>query len=281
MDRKRIIGNGWRQGACLYVKDLPAPQQEDLTSKGFSGTDLLIVTSQSCDVVMESLETEPFIEFIKATPYSDTSSELHNNTFTNAKHSRCLQLDAPDFTDHTFLHLFIHDRITLGREFIGSNSMDLTQCLTGKELQTLKTWLAARYNRASFPDKFYEWAKNGIEKMEGRLDKQVGDEHACIYVEGIYMRVEPDEEVNDSDSYDLYCFALISPQTPIAAFEKIKQAMQDLVSGVNPEKIMMQTEDSLVMQTTEITVAELIGYKKFYFDFLSLKRGEKLAPGMD
>jgi len=187
MDRKRIIGNGWRQGACLYVKDLPAPQQEELTSKGFSGNDLLIVTSQCCDVVMESLETEPFIEFIKATPYSDTSSELHNNTFANAKHSRCLQLDAPNFTDNDLLHLFIHHRVTLGREFIASHSIDLTRCLAGKELQTLKTWLAARYNRASFPDKFYERAKNGIEKMASRLDKRAGGEHACIYVEGIYM----------------------------------------------------------------------------------------------
>ncbi len=281
MERKRIIDNGWKQGACLYITDLPEPQEEELKGKGYSEKDLLIVTSQSCDVVMECLETEPFIEFIKATPYSNTASKLHNNTFANAKHSRCLQLDAPDFTGHTFLHLFIHDRVTLGREFIGSNSIDLSRCLAGKELQTLKTWLAARYNRASFPDKFYEWAKRGIKKMEGRLNKQADGEYACIYVEGIYMRVEPDEEVNDSDSYDLYCFALISSQTPIEALKKIEQAMKDLVSGVNPEKIRMQTEDSLVMQTTEITVAELIGYKKFYFDFLSLKRGEKPDLGVD
>jgi len=30
LDREKIIENGWRQGASLYVKDLPTEQQQHL-----------------------------------------------------------------------------------------------------------------------------------------------------------------------------------------------------------------------------------------------------------
>jgi len=225
---------------------------------------------QSCDVVADSLKVEPFIELIKATP-----TNSGNGNLINAKNPRKLQIDAPESIGKKFLYLDIHDRVFLDRRFIETTKLD-PHCLDAAQLQTLKTWLGARYNRASFPDKFVDWAKNGINKMCKGLDKQIGGNHVCKYVEGIYMKVEPDEEVADGDSYDLYCFALIAPDPPQKAKEKIEESMKVLVQYLDADKIQFQTEDSLVMRTTEVTVDQLISYKKYYFDHLSLKRGEVL-----
>jgi len=237
---------------------------------GWTENDLLIVAMQSCDVVAESLEVEPFIEMIKATPTNSANGNL-----INAKNPRKLQIDAPEPIGKKFLHLDIHDRAFFDRRFIETTKLD-PHCLDAAQLQALKTWLGARYNRASFPDKFVDWAKNGINKMCKGLDKQAGGNYVCKYVEGIYMKVDPDAEVADGNSYDLSCFALISPDTPQKAEEKIEESMKLLVHHLDTDKIQVQTEDSLVMQTTEVTVYQLKSYKKYYFDHLSLKRREPI-----
>ncbi|RME60134.1 hypothetical protein D6779_02740 [Candidatus Parcubacteria bacterium] len=271
MDRERIIANGWKQGACLHIRDLPTEHQQYLIDeKGWSDDDLLIVVMQSCDVVNSSLEKEPFIELIKAVP-----SDSYNGQLINAKNPRKLQIEAPQPLGKSHLLLHIHDRIVLDRRFIETTVLN-PLCLDGEQLQILKTWLGARYNRASFPDKFMKWANQGISKLRDRLDKQVDREHICKYVEGIYMRVEPDRELDDGGCYDLHCFALISPSTPPKAQEKIQAAMEEFVSKLPEGKISVQTEDSLVMNTAEVTVQEIVEYKRFYFDELSLKRGESL-----
>lgn len=273
MDRQRIIDNGWRQGVCIYVRDFPEPQRQELIGKGMYGDDLMIVVNQSCDVVCEHIENEPLIEMIRATPCTTEDGNL-----LNAKNPRSLLLEAPTFIAEPYLLFRMNDRAALGRAFIEGHNIGEAKYLDGDGLHILKTWLGARYTRASFPDEFCRRVEIGLIKMQKRLGKMVAGEYVSKYVEGIYMRVEPDEEVAGTASYDLYCFALISQNTPQAVEDKIIEAMSDLVHNIDTASVQIQTEDSLVRLTTEVTIDELMGYKRYYFDFISIKHGEDPGP---
>lgn len=268
MDRDRIITNGWRQGVCIAVEQFPQAQQDALLSKGMNKNDIMVVINQDCDVVCDCLDKEPVIELMRAVPCTEP-----NRAHFNAKNARHLVVPAPKFLGEPFLSLSINDRAILMRDFVETHDVTEVPRIDGDDLYKLKTWLGARYNRASFPDELIARIKPGLDRMESRLGRMAGDEYVSKYVQGIYMHVEPDDEVAEGDAYNLYCFALVHPDITKEAYEKTEQAMDDLVKNIDPS-VIVQTQDSLVRQTTEITVEEIMRYKRYYFDFISLKHGE-------
>jgi len=300
-DRNSIIANGWQQGAILNTEDLPNGMMETLgLDKG-----LYVVANQSCDVV-QSLEVEPSLELVKATPIT-CDHELYNGGFFNAKSARRLITPSPTSVREHYLHFDVKDKLQIPRGFLFSHQ-DIRPCchLADSSGITFKTWLAMRYNRASFPDEFNERNKyprrkqRGIAELVGLslrsklrgirpaeinraknklvkgLEKQVNGDPVCMFVEGLYFNISPETELDRGKDYELNCFALIPSDVPLEILDKVENCMGVFASDLGKERVVVQSMDALVMTMAEVTVEELRYYKRFSLEQLTLKHGESI-----
>lgn len=270
-DRNSIIANGWQQGAILNTEDLPNGMMETLgLDKG-----LYVVANQSCDVV-QSLEVEPSLELVKATPIT-CDHELYNGGFFNAKSARRLITPSPTSVREHYLHFDVKDKLQIPRGFLFSHQ-DIRPCchLADSSGITFKTWLAMRYNRASFPDEFNERINRAKNKLVKGLEKQVNGDPVCMFVEGLYFNISPETELDRGKDYELNCFALIPSDVPLEILDKVENCMGVFASDLGKERVVVQSMDALVMTMAEVTVEELRYYKRFSLEQLTLKHGESI-----
>jgi len=270
-DRSAIIANGWQQGAILNTEDLPNGMMENLElDKG-----LYVVANQSCDVV-QSLEVEPSIELVKATPVT-CDHELYNGGFFNAKSARRLITPSPASVRENYLHFDVKDKLQIPRDFLFSHQGIRPCChLEGSSENTFKTWLAMRYNRASFPDAFNERINRAKNKLVKGFEKQVSGDPVCMFVEGLYFNISPEIELDSGKDYELNCFALVPSNIPTKIFDKVQNCMDVFASELGKVGVIVQSMDALVMTMAEVTVEELRYYKRFSLEQLTLKHGEAI-----
>ena len=150
---------------------------------------VLVVISHDCDL-MKPLEVEPQVELI----YGGSKDKM-NVGFANAKSPRMLHLEYEQHGEKRILELSALKKILVDkRKLIGADP-DRDAILSPTDLQTLQAWLAARYNRAAFPDDL----DLRLEPLKKKLSS--ADRDAVI---GTWMRYEPEtNHLPEEESYEL------------------------------------------------------------------------------
>jgi len=236
---------------------------------------LYVVANQSCDVV-QSLEVEPSLELVKATPIT-CDNELYNGGLFNAKSARRLIIPFLASMRDDYLHFDVKDKLQIPRDFLFSHQ-DIRPCyhLVDSTDNTFRTWLGMRYNRASFPDAFNERTKRAINKLVKGFEKRVSGYPVCMFVEGLYFNISPEIELDDGKDYELNCFALVPSDISAEIFDKVQDCMGVFASELDRVGVVVQSMDALVMTMAEVTVEELRDYKRFSLEQLTLKHGEAI-----
>ena len=258
----------WRQGSLIGYK-LIAPIADTLGLREAIPEDALIVLiSQDCDIVHDSYEAEPFIEFLVATrrPPADENKGLEFG-----KHPRRLQFKLIRDEGAELLEINVQDKYRVRREILlgGVAEGKLDTRLT----EVIARWIAKRYTRAAFPDEFNERCRAAREKLSDLFKKQ-GD-----LITGVYIRLEPEDvELPKGHEYRVLLFATCTRD--IWEDYKRKLLAIELVERIREK--LSECEGVLVDEATLVpehrfSLEDICNTDRWDYDYLTYRSGSTEA----
>lgn len=258
---------GWLQGSIVKHED--AAQLLELAGKVELINDpdiILIVASGSCDIANSS---DPIVEFSIARYIGHLDGNFSYNK--NPRRLQCNLESANSFQLHIDLKAF--EKIGILKDSIPNGIMPNSEIKFNKnELNFYVDWLAARYKRPAFPTEFDRridaaWDKSKRKKAVSKVSEKLI---------GIYAKVYPDKEINESENYAVDLLALTVSDLTLVERKAIeilvnqyKAALRDANMDVGIEKIVTEFQ---------VSVGTLKEYKRFNLDELSYKNDDPLPP---
>ena len=277
MSRSWLETNGWPQGSLVSSEDL------DLLKEHFvqipRKAEFLITASQSCDVCAK-IEKERFIEFSVAS----SIDKPHGLNLYN-KNPRCLHLTADQDSGNAgsidgaeiHLELFAGDKISLDKseiEKIKSINPSKLITLNSKTVSQYADWLAARYNRPALPSAFEirfnnseGWKKDPRVKATGKLSE---------HILGIYVDITPDNEIPDTEPYEVDILVLIKQKAfdNTDIYQKIEILINKYVEAMIAANFIIGDVD--ITTESQVSLALFRSYKRIILENLSYKQNDCL-----
>jgi hypothetical protein len=224
----------------------------------------VVIISHDCDIA-SGLDDEPLIEIIVGTRIDSPHAE-----HLNARHVRVLDLEYECPTGKMFLELEATQKRSVGKLNFHGFQPDSNFRLPDKELQALRSWLAALYRRAAIPD--------GLQKLVMQIFQDTfkkGDRPQIL--DRIYIDFEPDvEELPTGEKYELNVVLVYDTQQ-VGAKEIAEQAAEQLIArfqkkyfknGVWNEVELRQCN---VVANTSFTLFDVQLHKEVRLEYLSIR----------
>ena len=164
----------WRQGHVLPMNAVHALQLYHPTSPDCI---CVVVISHDCDLANDNFNVEPSVEIIIGCVV-----DHGNGNFYWGKAPRTLHLDASHQGKNVVLELVATSKLVIAKHDLAQFVPDAAYSLSGKSLSVLRSWLAVRYNRAAFPDRFVECLENSkVDAGSAKLIKPVEQLLSAVY----------------------------------------------------------------------------------------------------
>ena len=190
---------GWRQGHILPEEAVSA------LGLGRGAETLVMVVSHDCDLANANLDLEPYVEVIagKRPPSSDPN-------LANLKSPRTLHLAITCEGRTECIELTATDKQLVQKSALAAWRPDTRYRLDADNFFTLRRWLAARYDRAAFPDEFERRLRHETDLAE-RINTIAKKDSVNRVVSGIYFEVGPREELDPEVPYELTVVLVYTP----------------------------------------------------------------------
>jgi hypothetical protein len=259
----QINSNKWTQ--CCFLPTIEIQKEVGLQLDSKDG--LLIVVSQSCDLVHYKLDDEPYVECIECHPI-----EKMDGNYTHGKNPRRLHIpvvrenDQEQIVEIRPYRIHRFDRNVLCRIY-----PDNKYYLSEKSCRILSRWLASRYAREAFPDEFIRRLYAVKKKMEKKAS-QLADT-----VTGIYMQINPDREIGEQENYSVNLLALVEADSEDNA-QDVEVLMQEYAELMRGELMDVRFK---VMPEDKVSVFLMRSYKKIDWDHITLRGHEATAMPLD
>jgi len=186
-----LLERGWAQGTIVVPNgDLPAP------GDGI----VYVVCTQSCSVVSESLEKDPFVELAQARPLARYAPKADEARGKNVRryHLPVEGADFPALEVDINRRSFVERRSLLARE-PGKGT------IFQKARRDFAAWLGRYYSRIDLPNEFVArfgtHFRAALEKfLKGASANDALRRHERI--RSIYIKYKPDDELGADASYE-------------------------------------------------------------------------------
>lgn len=229
-----------------------------------------VIISQDCDIVNSSYEAEPYVEILlfSTVPFID-------GNLTYGKNARRIQvvLNRPN----QVLESSIHTRRQIDRKLLENHSPGLDVDISQDTIDIIRRWVARRYSRDAHPDEFNTRCRPAIKKIRNTLKKYGGD------FSGIYIRLNPLEELECEADYRLTLTGTVSPQVfyDPERMLSLYNIMDTIFEALDScEGISVERAD--VVSEKNFTVDDLREVQRWDWDHLSLREedGGDIAPSL-
>lgn len=263
----------WRQGDAVSTSDLrDLIQSADLDERRVG-----IVVSHDCDLAAGE-DKEPYIELIPARPikrlgqdsHAKTARRLHIQYETNAG-AICFELRAAEKL-----------LITKAKLLALSPASDVQLLPEGRRI--LQRWLAARYDRAAFPENFESRLRQASKASKKTLVDliAVALDDAGEHVRALLFDLDNGEEHERIDITDLYQLGVVvlyvENSKDDTAFDKAREvaaAIEKILEGV--DGIVLSYCDA--MSDSAMSVQQATQLKEWRLEHLSF-RDQPAGPTM-
>jgi hypothetical protein len=260
----------WRQGHVLDA--------ETATAAGLNVGDAtcVVVISHDCDLANDNLEIEPNVEVIVGRLVAGA-----NGNFCWGKAPRTLHLMMTREGAEVIVELVTTEKRHVAKQVLtGSSKPNVAYALDGKGLAVLRSWLAARYNRAAFPDSFVR--RMAETKLNERLAKIIEPRGKLISF--VYFDIDKGQllEREDGDPYELSIVLVYPPgNDPEAAAEDV-DAVANSVRDAFERKLtlgrIISFQNCLAISEDDISVAQAKTLLQWRLEHMTLKADEE-QPG--
>lgn len=246
-----LQGNGWRQGIILSAKAFDSSLPGDVITDQSS----LVVVTQSCDLIHQSLVNEPHAVFLVIEPL-----ESLDNGFRYGKHPRQIHLISD--TGKAF-SARAWNQVSIPREVLRDIPIEGADSISSDELRVLTDWLAKRYTRIAFPDNFNDLLHSKRNTFQKLIKK-----HHDLFLE-ILLYLEPFDELPLDTKYRLICRLLMddelhSDTTIFRAAEKFAEDLKKLF-----EECGIDVVEIAPISDEDLSYADLKQLARWDYDYLS------------
>jgi hypothetical protein len=202
-----LIDPQWAQGALLD----PDAAREHITLGDVSENDVLIVISQSCDVVHVSYESEPDVELHVGRPIDAING---NNSF--GKNPRTIDLDTTIDGKQRMLRILAHERKKIPRQAL--ENIKPIGTIPDDDTYHLAKWTGNRYTRPALPDAFNK-RRDKVKEAIAKLAKRDAKE-----VLGFYVALKTFDELPDGTDYEIFVLG-VAPTVIANDHERFKKVI--------------------------------------------------------
>lgn len=248
----KINANNWRQGSVLKNRKLPASIERLSKDEAF-----FVITTQSCDLVHDQLEDEPFAECIEC-----RSIEKEDGNFTFAKNPRRLHMSI-SHTDSSEQPVEILARRIhrFPRQEIAGIPASEDHYLSERNCKILVRWLASRYDRPAFPDAF----NNRLRQVKTKLRKKAV--RISKAVTGLYIEINPEQELEKGEQYYVNLLALVSVDFDGNMVE-IESDLEAYAQFMNDTGLETNFK---ILKENEVSVFDIRRFSRLDWDYISLR----------
>ena len=258
---------GWRQGAIVK----PADNAGILKSISHKYDDelILIIASQSCDIANNDIESDPYIEVSIARCVNKLNGNLTNNKNPRTLHAH-LQVCTEDaaIVRKQLIEIKAFEKLCVPKEYFGNLAPDESTLLDDIDLGGYVAWLAARYSRPALPTEFND--RISVSDPNDKLRKKAKGNNEQL--SGIYVEIIPDAEIPKEQNYKVNLLGLVS-----SGFEgdlaKVEAALEEYAEVMRQAKMDVTVA---LRKESEVSIALIKRFKRFYYDDLSFKAGAPL-----
>lgn len=252
----------WRQGSVL-----PSPQAValGLIDMAQSSRQIAVVVSHDCDLAAE-IEGEPNVELIVGSLIASCGSDK-----THAKNVRVLHIEiSVQGGPRAALELVAKNKLSVRKAKMSSFGPDAAYSIDRQELGTLRSWLAARYRRASIPDGLQDLVRNIFQDSAEKGDKPKA-------VRGIWIDFEPDsDQLEVGEKYELWVAVVYSTSvanSKSVAEQTAKQIQTKLEKKCRKNGVWsgLELRQCVARSDTEFTYYETYKYRLFRLEHLSIR----------
>ena len=221
---EKILNAGWRQGTPFRPPaGFPIDKSYDAV------TEWLIVCTQSCSVVSDSLEKNPAIEVVAAKTLDTFNPKSQEARGKNVRH---FQLPVSGILGVKAFQCDINRRFAIPREALLRFTPEDGVIVSAEDARSLAGWIARYYTRIALPNELVRRLQDRrglFEIVKKALEKKMSDDkplHSGI--NGIFIRWEPDAELAPrfASSTDLYRIDLIFLCEEAEAETLLEQSLQ-------------------------------------------------------
>jgi hypothetical protein len=261
----------WRQGHILAdaaVKNL------GLLHPDFPQDTCVVVIGHDCDLANCTPSAEPDVEIIVGRIVSPAIA-----TYMWTKSPRTLHLPFQHDGKERFVELVATKKQFIEKIKLAAEQPNSEWRLSPLSLSILRTWLAARYNRAAFPGNFVTIMRKRPELLDSKMEK-ILDDHPEITA--VYLDLDGGETIErpPGEPYNLSIFLAFNPNPePIEAGdaadlaaaaidklfnEKCRDKRTDKWQFIELRKCVSLSEDDLRVSQQRLL-------REWKLDYISLK----------
>lgn len=252
-----LLKSEWRQGTVLPHKLLP----DGILPSSVTADTKLVIISHDCDLVNDSYELEPFMEFFVAWP---KPNEARNGVMAKGKNPRRLQFSAEENGEPRLYEIDVHEKHRVNRRILESGTRDKTFKIAAKDVLVIAKWAGRRYYRPSLPTGFMDRVASIKDKLSKKLKKDGED------ITYVYAGLDTIEELPPEKSYRLVLRVVV----PVEVCEDDTKEQRALSVLSEMRKLLAQcpgieVEDAVLATESEITLADVREMNRWDFDYLS------------
>jgi len=240
---------------------------------------IVLIISHDCDIASDP-SIEPNIEAITGTKVTGA-----NGNFTNGKNPRRLHLAATEAGTTIWIELTAGARLVIPKTHLAKYDPCPKTSLSPANRNRLQAWLAARYRRSAFPDKFdVQLSKTGVYDRLTKILKPLDDHIIAVFFD-VDEGVER-EHADEGDPFTLTIDLLYSTENDPAAAEAAATKACNEITQVFRERCFDSNSQSWravellecsAISDQALTYADSIKLKRWNADYISL-RAEPSKP---
>lgn len=186
---EKIRAAGWRQGHVIE-RQSASPKLKALLEGTPPELTYWVVLTQDCDLIHESYEKEPEVEFLGC-----KLASVPDGNFAHGKNPRRIQLAAVIANQSAILDGLIVQRFCFPRAVLEDFAPPPDCSVPVDQIRTLVEWAARRYTRSAFPDEF----NRRIRKAQVGFKKVLADNGAVI--SGVWLALNSSSELAAGEPY--------------------------------------------------------------------------------
>jgi hypothetical protein len=268
--------NPWRQGHVLNPESAEAL---GLAHPDASTDTIAVVVSHDCDLAGD-VEVEPHCEIIVGRKIPKSNGGL-----TNAKSVRRLHVTCSYGETVLLIELEVQNRQLVKKVDLADHEPSTEIQLTTHERTLLQAWLAARYNRPSFPDEFVRRltaARATYRKIEKQLSET--SSHILMMLFDLDEGKPDSERQGESDCYSLSIYIVFSVDVDPAESQRVAAQTAAEIEKLFTEEFKKDgrwlnielvscepaSEEEITLRVARLT-------RRWYMDHVSLRGGHPLV----
>lgn len=272
---QNLEANGWRQGSVIDDDALKMLLENCTPDFTVPHNMIAVLTTHSCDIANNKLEDGPFIEIMMGGCIDKINEHYAHNRNPRVLHATLNKRTGDiSVSEDVFVEFKAYQTIKIQKGQFLNIQPSLQLFLVNQELRSFISWLAARFSRPAHPTSFNE----KIQKVDSKKKQRKLAKTLETSITGLYVAIFPDEEISEDQNYDVNLLALVSPEHsgPLDSVES------DVAELANIMKQAGMNIEYRVASESEISIATLRGFKRFYYDDLSIRaNNNQLPPEVD